>query len=104
MNAGSEGCPEAIGKTAAAPSKNTNSEAKPRLGREWVTYCAPSWARDGNSEGDDSDAEDPDDEGRDDGETSCGQPDCKCGKPLSQNPSWPWFISKRGFELAMKWQ
>jgi hypothetical protein len=96
-----ENASDAITSTAAAPSNNTKSKAKAKVDWEWVTYCAPSWTQDEDSEEEENTDEK---EGRGDRETSCGRPDCKCGKPLSQNPSWPWFISKRGFAVTMKWQ
>ncbi|KAH0541674.1 hypothetical protein FGG08_003837 [Glutinoglossum americanum] len=94
------GSAKKVTSTRAAASKPKESGKATNPTTEWITYCHPSWDRgpDDDSSGDENEDEDEDEDG------SPHSPNCKCKKPLSENPDWPWVVSKDGFALALKWQ
>lgn len=77
----------------------THPYSKDASSVKFVTFCPPWGRREEPEDEDEGEGEDEDeDEDADDG---CGK-DCKCNKPLADNPTWPWRITEDGWKLYRK--
>lgn len=70
---------------------------------KFVTICHPGWDRERQDDDDDEDDEGEEKEEEEkEVEDECGGPKCYCGKPLEKNPTWPWRLTRVGFNLLKK--